>query len=125
MDNCKPDTFPFPIKALKSPTSDLEFDNLELYRHLVGSLQYLTITLPYIYFAVHKLCQAMHIPPLTHFHLLKHFLGYIKGTLNLGLSILPSDLQLRAYFDSNWAGDSLIENLLPIAVPFLAALLFH
>ncbi|XP_020671938.1 uncharacterized protein LOC110091964 [Dendrobium catenatum] len=67
---------------------------------------YLTITRPDIAYAVNVLCQHMHDPQSTHFHLLKRLLRYIQGTAHFGLPIFADSLQLRSLSDADWAGDT-------------------
>ncbi|XP_026379636.1 uncharacterized protein LOC113274473 [Papaver somniferum] len=84
-------------KTLSNPT---------LYRQLVGSLNYLTITRPDIIHAVHIVIQFMSYPRSTHYAAVLRILRYIKGTLYQGLHFSSNpDLRLRAYSDSDWAGD--------------------
>ncbi|PKU80502.1 Retrovirus-related Pol polyprotein from transposon TNT 1-94 [Dendrobium catenatum] len=80
------------------------FDEL-LYRKIIGSLQYLTLTRPDIAYAVNALSQHMHKPEVVHTVMLKKLLRYIKGTLEFGLPISRSSLQLRTYSDADWASD--------------------
>ncbi|PKU61450.1 Retrovirus-related Pol polyprotein from transposon TNT 1-94 [Dendrobium catenatum] len=80
------------------------FDDL-LYRKIIGSLQYLTLTRPDIAYAVNTLSQHMHKPEVVHTIMLKKLLRYIKGTLEFGLPISRSSLQLRTYSDADWASD--------------------
>ncbi|KAI0507326.1 hypothetical protein KFK09_013448 [Dendrobium nobile] len=47
----------------------------------------------------------MHNPLPDHTYLLKRFLRYIKGTLDFGLPITKTDLQLRTFSDADWAGN--------------------
>ncbi|BBG99165.1 hypothetical protein Prudu_008765 [Prunus dulcis] len=79
--------------------------NPTLYGELVGSLNYLTITRPDSSHAVH--CESIHgCPRLVHFAAVLHFLQYLKGNLFQGLHFSSkSNLTLRAYSDSDWAGD--------------------
>ena len=44
---------------------------------------------------------------LSHFIAVKRILRYIKGTLHQGLLFTKSSLNLSAYSDADWAGDSL------------------
>ncbi|XP_026441790.1 uncharacterized protein LOC113340960 [Papaver somniferum] len=88
---------PFEGKALPDPT---------LYRQLVGSLNYLTITRPDISYAIHVVSHFMSAPRTTHFAAVLRILRYIKGTLYQGLQFSSqSELHLHAYADSDWAGD--------------------
>ncbi|GLU01816.1 hypothetical protein SLE2022_191000 [Rubroshorea leprosula] len=84
-----------------SPLADLT-----CYRQLVGSLIYLTITRPGIAYAVHVVSQFMATPRSTHYAVVLRIIRYIKGTIFHGLHFSAhSSLELRAYFDADWAGD--------------------
>ncbi|XP_028080428.1 uncharacterized protein LOC114282007 [Camellia sinensis] len=77
-----------------------------LYRQLVGSLVYLTVTRPDIACAVHIVNQFMTAPCSPHYATLVRILRYLKGTLFHGLHYSPhSSLQLHAFSDVDWAGD--------------------
>ncbi|KAL6329336.1 hypothetical protein AAG906_017640 [Vitis piasezkii] len=101
-------------KPLASPTvasTKLSSTNGELlsdpstYRHIIGALQYCTITRPDISYAVNQLCQYMHQPRTPHWQAMKRVLRYLKGSVNHGLFYTPSPLQLHTYCDSDWAGN--------------------
>jgi histone deacetylase 1/2 len=56
-------------------------------------------------FAVNKTCQFLQQPTDVHWAAVKRVLRYIRGTLELGISIRPSaSLDLSAYSDADWAG---------------------
>jgi hypothetical protein len=77
-----------------------------LYRHLVGSLVYLTVTRPDISYAIHQVSQFMAAPRSTHFSAVICILRYLKGTLFHGLYFSSqSPLQLHAYTNADWEGD--------------------
>uniref|UniRef100_A0A2N9J915 CCHC-type domain-containing protein n=1 Tax=Fagus sylvatica TaxID=28930 RepID=A0A2N9J915_FAGSY len=77
-----------------------------LYRQLVGSLVYLTVTRPDIAHAVHLVSQFLSAPHSTHYAAVLHILRYIKGTMFHGLHFSAhSTLDLCAYSDADWAGD--------------------
>ncbi|XP_020703349.1 uncharacterized protein LOC110114717 [Dendrobium catenatum] len=105
MSECKPIASPAPSKLQPYSQSELSAVQSENFRHIVGSLQYLTITRPDIAFTVNKLCQHMHMPLEDDFKLLKRLLRYIKGTILFGLPISSGSLELSAFSDSDWAGD--------------------
>ncbi|KAI0519586.1 hypothetical protein KFK09_007037 [Dendrobium nobile] len=106
MPEARPVNTPLPLKLSVSPENSVPYSHPELYRTLVGSLHYLTLSRPDIMFAVNVLCQHMHHPQLFHFQLLKRLLRYIKGTIHYGLPIFRSTLHLTAFSDSDWASDS-------------------
>lgn len=82
------------------------FDNAELYRSIVGALQYATITRPEISFSVNKVCQFMQSPLKEHWTAVKRILRYLAGTISHGLCLSPSlDRSIVAYCDADWAGD--------------------
>ena len=77
------------------------------YRHLVGSLVYLTVTRPDISHAVHILSQFVGAPTSVHYAHLLRVLRYLRGTTSRGLFYSrQSPLQLQAYSDATWASSS-------------------
>lgn len=104
MSECKPNASPTTSKLPPDP-SDPWFEDVTLFRTLVGSLQYLTLTRPEIAFAVNFVCQHMNKPKLSHFCAVKRILRYIKGTLHHGLHITSGSLCLAAYTDADCADD--------------------
>ena len=77
-----------------------------LYRQLVGSLIYLTVTRPDISYAVHIVSQFMAAPRSPHYAAVLRILRYLKGTIFDGLHFFShSSLTLQAYSDADWAGD--------------------
>ncbi|GFZ05457.1 hypothetical protein Acr_17g0010290 [Actinidia rufa] len=88
-------------------TSDGEpLSDPTLYRQLVGSLIYLTVTRPDISHAVHIVSQFMSAPRSTHYAAALRILRYVKGTIFHGLHFSShSSLILCAYLDADWAGD--------------------
>ncbi|KAF3962411.1 hypothetical protein CMV_013067 [Castanea mollissima] len=80
--------------------------NPSLYRQLVGSLVYLTVTRLDISYAVHQVSQYLSAPRLTHYAAVLRILRYLKGTLFHGLFYsAQSPLVLRAFSDADWAED--------------------
>ena len=59
------------------------FTNAALYRTVLGSLQYATITRPEIRFAVNKVCQFMQNPLEEDRKAVKHILRHLAGTIGL------------------------------------------
>ncbi|XP_028052956.1 uncharacterized protein LOC114257400 [Camellia sinensis] len=101
MTTYKPCNSPVSVKPSLAPDFALPFDQPELYRNIVGALQYLTITRPDLSFSVNQACQHMHAPTIAHFVAVKRLLCYVKETLAHGLTFSPSSFELQAFSDSN------------------------
>lgn len=85
------------ISKFDSPS----FDNPTLFRSVVGSLQYLSLTRTDISFAINKICQLMHDPKLTHCTAVKRILRYLKFSINHSLFFTKtSSFTLHAYSDA-------------------------
>nr|XP_020162983.2 uncharacterized mitochondrial protein AtMg00810-like [Aegilops tauschii subsp. strangulata] len=105
MLNCKPAATPVDTKAKLSATDGSPASDAPFYRSIVGALQYLTLTRPELQYAVQQVCLHMHAPRDAHWTAVKRILRYIRGTLDLGLSLqASSSMDLTAYSDADWAG---------------------
>ncbi|XP_071704912.1 uncharacterized mitochondrial protein AtMg00810-like [Rutidosis leptorrhynchoides] len=105
MSYCKQATTPVDTKSKLSSNIGNVYDDLTLYRSLVGALQYLTFTRPDISYAVQQICQHMHHPHDTHMAALKKILRYISGTIDYGIHMTKSNTSsLVSYIDADWAG---------------------
>lgn len=90
------------LKLSKDSGGDLV--DAELYRRLIGRLMYLTITRPDLTFAVNRLSQFSSASRTAHMQTVYKVLHYVKGTVGQGLfDSATSDLQLKAFADSDWA----------------------
>ncbi|KAL5762227.1 hypothetical protein ACOSP7_018491 [Xanthoceras sorbifolium] len=97
---------PLEANVKLTPLEGIPLRDPTLYRQLVGSLVYLTVTRPDIAYAVHVVSQFMTAPHSTHFAAILHILRYLKGTMFHGLHFSAhSSLDLQAYSDADWAGD--------------------
>ena len=77
-----------------------------LFRSLIGSLRYLSITRPDIVYSVGLLSKYMEKPKESHWLAVKRILRYIKGTMDFGLLYsYNNDATLYGYSDSDWGGD--------------------
>ncbi|XP_019265763.1 PREDICTED: uncharacterized protein LOC109243311 [Nicotiana attenuata] len=76
-----------------------------VYRSIVGSLQYLTLTRPDITHDVNLASQFMQNPNGMHLQAVKRILRYVKGTIDHGLKIISqSSFQLYGFSDADWVG---------------------
>ncbi|XP_048229101.1 secreted RxLR effector protein 161-like [Ricinus communis] len=77
-----------------------------LYRTVVGSLVYLTITCPDIAYDVHIVSQFVTSPTTVHWAAVLRILRYLRSTqFQTLLFSSVSSLELCAYSDADWAGD--------------------
>jgi len=97
---------PMDLHLQLRPTDGIPLPDPSRYRHLVGSLVYLTVTRPDIAHAVHILSQFVSAPTSVHFGHLLRVLRYLRGTASRCLFYARnSPLQLYAYSNSTWASD--------------------
>lgn len=81
--------------------------NSKLYRALVGSLLYLTITRPDIAFSVGLVSRFMQAPRKPHLEAAKKILKYVNSTLELGMFYRKGmNFSLYGYTDASLGGDS-------------------
>jgi len=93
-------------KLIKDGGEDSE--NSTLFKQIIGSLMYLSVTRPDIAFVVCMLSKFMTDPKTSHMAAAKRVLRYVKRTTNLGVfyrSAENSEDDLKVYTDSDYAGD--------------------
>ena len=73
------------LNAHLTPSQGKPLSSPSLYRRLVGSLVYLTVTRPDISYAVHQVSQYLSAPRSTHYAAILRILRYLKGTFFHGL----------------------------------------
>ena len=97
---------PLETNARYTPTDGVPLTDPNLYRTIVGSLVYLTVTRPDIAHAVHIVSQFVTAPTSTHWAAVLRILRYLHGTQFQTL-LFPStsSLELRAYSDADWDTD--------------------
>ncbi|XP_038879197.1 uncharacterized mitochondrial protein AtMg00810-like [Benincasa hispida] len=83
------------------------FDDVRLYKSIVGALQYVTLTRPKISYSVNKVCQFMHSPNCLHWQAVKRILKYLTGTIDHELLFKkPKDLTILGFDDADCASNS-------------------
>ena len=105
MDNSKP--VPTPVATgTKSSKDDEGADvNPTLFKRLVGSLMYLTVTRPNIMQGVSLISRFMETPKDTQWSVGKRILRYIAGTRDYGIMYSSTKKkELIGYTDSDFAG---------------------
>ncbi len=113
MEDCKPVGTPFDANSKLLKFSDEEFGNVQIemegvpYKAAVGSLMYAMVgTRPDLAFAVSTVSQFMAKAGPPHWMAVKRIMRYLKGTLDLKLSLGGNDIALRGFCDADWAGDT-------------------
>jgi len=77
-----------------------------MYRQLVGTLIYLTLTRPDICFLVSVMSRYMQNPKKPHLKAVRRILRYVKSTLNHGIMYKRGgECKLVGYCDSDYVGD--------------------
>ena len=78
--------------------------DVQLYRSVLGALQYVTITRPKISFYINRVYQYLKDPQEEHWQALKRILRYLKNTIQYGLHLTcSSTLNLVGFCDADWA----------------------
>lgn len=78
-----------------------------VFKQMVGSLMYLTVTRPDLMYSVCLISRFMTSPRESHWLVVKRILRYIRGTTELGVFYKKGEnkMELMAYTDSDYAGD--------------------
>jgi len=90
---------------LSANEGDLMEDTI-MYKRIVGNLIYMTITRPYLNYAIGMVSQFMQTPQKPHLNVVRRILRYIKHTLQCGIFYeAKSQLQVHGYTDVDWVGN--------------------
>ncbi|KAL2900721.1 Retrovirus-related Pol polyprotein from transposon TNT 1-94 [Bienertia sinuspersici] len=104
MANCKPASAPLPKGLGLSTDSGELLEDPEVYRRLIGRLQYLNITRPDLSYATQHLSQFMHSPRQPHMNAALYVVRYLKGTMDKGLYYgVKSDHTITAFSDADFS----------------------
>ena len=102
LTNSKTVDTPVEFNAHLIPSGGKPLFNPSLYRCLVGSLVYLTVTHSDISYVVHQVSQYLFAPRSTHYTAILRILRYLKSTLFHGLFYsTQSPFILRAFSNAN------------------------
>ena len=94
------------LNAHLTPLGGKPLSNPSLYKRLVGSLVYFTVTCPNISYVVHQVSQYLSAPRSTHYAVVLRILRDLKSTFFHGLFYFTqSTLILCAFFDVDWVGN--------------------
>jgi hypothetical protein len=88
-----------------------EGDHVEdttMYKRIVGSLIYMTITRPDLSYTIVVVSQFMQASRKPHLDAMRRILRYIKHNLHCGIFYeAKSQLQVHGYMDADWVGNVL------------------
>ncbi|GAA0142972.1 transmembrane signal receptor [Lithospermum erythrorhizon] len=94
---------PLPLNLKLLPDEGDLLQDAEYYRSMVGKLNFLTNTRPYLSFFVQVLSQFVQAPRQYHLQALIHLLNYVFNTTTQGIIVHGSKhLELQAFSDSDW-----------------------
>jgi hypothetical protein len=106
MLECKPISKPMEPNAKMCAHEGKDLEDATMYRQLVGSLIYLTLTRPDISYAVSVMSRYMQNPKKPHLEAVRRILRYVKSTIDYGLLYKKGeDCKLVGYCDADYAGD--------------------
>ena len=111
MQDCKPISIPFPINCKLSSSMSLNNEATRRkmsrisYALVVGSLMYVMICPRPDIAQTIVISIFMENPGGEHWSVIKRILKYIKGTLGDALCFGGSELVVKGYVDSDFAGD--------------------
>ncbi|MCO5604914.1 hypothetical protein L7F22_059089 [Adiantum nelumboides] len=102
MADCKPISTPL-NQNLKLRINEGEvLDDATMYRRIVGSLIYITISLPDLSYAIGLVGQFMQLPRKPHLDAVRHILRHARATLDLALFYdAGTQVQIHGYTDSD------------------------
>jgi hypothetical protein len=106
MTSCKPISIPLEQNVkLSADEGDLVEDTI-MYKRIMGSLIYMTITRPDLSYAIRVVSQFMQTPRKPHLDAVRRILRYIKDTLQCGIFYeTKSQLQVHGYTNADWANN--------------------
>ena len=105
MADCKPISMPLDVNAKMSAHIGDVVEDVTMYRKIVGSLIYLTITRPDLNYTLGLESQFMQLPRKPHLDDVRRTLCYVRSTLDYALFYaVDAPLELYGYTDADWAG---------------------
>jgi hypothetical protein len=106
MIECKSLTTPMEPNAKLRAGEGKNLDDTTMYRQMVGSLIYLTLTRPDITYVVGVASHHMQNPKKPHLEVVKKILRYVKSTLDYDILYQKDGVcQITGYCDADYARD--------------------
>ena len=106
MIDCKPMSTPIDPNVRLQEVEGKDLEDVTMYRQLIGSLIYLTLTRLDIFYPVGVVSRYMSNPNKSHLDAVKRILRYVKGTINFGILYKETkDCQVMGYCNADYARD--------------------
>ena len=105
MADCKPISVPLDQNGKVSTDAGCVLEDPTMYKKMVGSLIYITISRPDLSYAVGLVSQYMQVPRKPHLDCVRHILRYLRATVDYALFYAADvPLHVYGYTDADWAG---------------------
>ncbi|XP_074365348.1 secreted RxLR effector protein 161-like [Apium graveolens] len=106
MLDCKSISTPMEANVKLCAHEGEDLKDSTMYRRIIGSLIYLSLTRPDISYAVGVMSRYMQNPKKSHLEAVRRILRYVKGTIDYGLLYKKGkDYNILGYCDADYAGD--------------------
>ena len=106
MIDCKPMSTPMDPNVRLQEDERKDLEDVTMYWQQIGSLIYLTLTRPDIFYPVRVVSRYMSNPKKPHLDAVKRILRYVKGTISFGILYNETkDCQVMGYCDADYAVD--------------------
>ena len=107
MADCKPISHPLDPNVKLSAHEGRLLEDPTMYRKVVGSLIYLTISRPDLNYTVGLESQFMQAPRKPHLDAVRRTLRYVRATMDYALFYAAhGEIDLYGYTDADWAGSA-------------------
>nr|KYP60164.1 Retrovirus-related Pol polyprotein from transposon TNT 1-94 [Cajanus cajan] len=106
MLDCKPTSTPTEVNAKLCSAEGRDLKDATMYRQVVGSLIYLTLTRPDIAYAVGVVSRFMQNPKKPQLEVARRILKYVKNTIDYGIFYKKgAPCEVTGYCDADYTGD--------------------
>jgi len=101
----KPISVPLNQNGKLSADAGEVLEDTTMYKKIVGSLIYMTITRPDLNYTVGLESQFMQVPRKPHLDGVRHTLYYVSAVADYGFFYeVSTELQVHGYIDADWVG---------------------
>ena len=81
-------------------------EDAQLYKSIVGALQYVIVPRPELSYSVNKVCGFKQKPTNKHWKVIKRILRYLRATMDYDIHLKKAaKLSLVGFYDANWGSN--------------------